>query len=727
MTSSIPFILGMATLALIFLIVAARYWLIRKEYLKTLVDYSSLTLLVNSISDMILVCDIETERIQLFNSAGCARTGYTQQEIHRLMLSDVMIHRPRSSSTASTSQSRHDVDEGGMILPAVLRDEHVPNELGLHDMDESEAGRKLHHSTNIEQIINNVAEVTTGAPPVDLSPSARANLSFSVDTKKTDDEVLIPIEEHESALRTVEVRMKNGDTFRAEANISKFNVKNGDTPGSATSKAMAVIVLRNMTAHIEVRKALRKAKNEAEVANKQKSLFLAFICHELRNPLHGIVGLNEMLMKTATAEQQESCASISECAKLMNVIVDDVLDLSKIQVGKNRLESIQFSMSALFTDLELWIRNLVNPNVVLSMDTPWTGDSGSDLLVFGDPTRLRQILLNLMSNAAKFTIEGDINIICKVIQEEKEFVRCHIEVVDTGEGIAEIDVATLFISYVQANSSVRRKHGGTGLGLCIARGLLQQMKSDICVESKLGEGSRFWFDITFSKARDGQEPAAAARAEVVRIHTDHGTNHYTAKQDDQKTTTSSTSTDDIELTPMKQPKQQSPGGAVQTLPKRSKKTKRKVKLPKSLQDFGNTHQILIVDDVVVNQRIMQSMVNQLGVSHCTAGDGQHALDILDENYSACQLSDEKSVLPIGLVLTDINMPFMDGKQLILAMRGDDKLAEIPVVVFTGNAMPSDIAELYELGSDGVVTKPFKVNNLVSAVEQAVNNRQKLQL
>ncbi|OYV39053.1 MAG: hypothetical protein B7Z80_08370, partial [Rhodospirillales bacterium 20-64-7] len=397
-----------------------------------------------------------------------------------------------------------------------------------------------------------------------------------------------------------------------------------------------------------------KALHEAETSNAAKSQFLANMSHEIRTPLNGVVGMIELMQMTElTPSLQRHVETAAQSSQSLLRLVDDILDLSRIEAGRLQLVAVPFHLPSILHDVRLLFTEQARTKS-LTLLTAITQDMNT--VVAGDKHRLQQILTNLVGNAIKFTPEGTVTVRCSGQPEDEKTIRVRFEVTDTGIGVPAERQAVIFDAFAQADSSMTRRYGGTGLGLSIARQLVHMMDGDIGVQSTVGIGSTFWFTVVLERLPDTVVPVITPPA----------------RPPEPPPVVAPTTT---------QPAFVSPAG---------------VEFRAALKRFGRQSvSILLVEDNPANLRVTQALLETLGCKVETARNGLEAISAYRERR-------------FDLVLMDCQMPEMDGYEATQAIRRLEAVLRrrTPIVALTAHAMEGSREAALDSGMDDQITKPL---------------------
>lgn len=512
----------------------------------------------------------------------------------------------------------------------------------------------------------------------------------------------------------------------------------------------------------------------SEAAAKSKSAFLANMSHEIRTPMNGVLGMLSLLDNTKlTDEQGQYCSTAYHSAETLLSLLNDILDFSKIEAGKLDLESIDFKLIELIEESAgLMAEAAHRKNLELITDI----DPTIPAHTIGDPTRLRQVIINLTSNAIKFTSEGEISINARVVEDDDEYQTIRFEIKDTGIGIAEEQIGKVFNSFEQADGSTTRNFGGTGLGLSISTQLSHLMGGEIGVESEQGVGSTFWFTIRAKKSSQSEENRSRIASQLHNVHAlivdDNHTNRLILERHLSAWGISYKSAEDgkealallesehkngkpftlalldmmmpgmngIELAQniYSQDKYSSLKSIMLTSLSKEEESKHAkqagihawITKPVRMSFLFNTIITVMNDDsshaesltaspqveVVQHTETLlvaeDNPVNQKVVIGMLKKLGYSA-DIANNGQEAV---DAVMANHYDLILMDCHMPVMDGYEATRAIREAMPQSELHIIALTANAMPGDEERCLKVGMNGYLPKPLCIDDLKEKLE-----------
>jgi PAS domain S-box-containing protein len=443
----------------------------------------------------------------------------------------------------------------------------------------------------------------------------------------------------------------------AEAKIKQLN----------EDLAQRVSVLAAVNQELEViTHKFEAAYDQALEASKLKSEFVANISHEVRTPISAVIGMSELLLDSnLTAEQRQFAEIVGDSAQSLLTIINDILDFSKMEAGRIEIESIDFNIDSVIKGCIDWLESVAkDKNICFETSI----DPDIPRLVKGDPLRVRQVLLNLASNAVKFSDKGVVKLSARVVkglvEGDEQLAIVQFEVQDSGIGLSQAAKNRLFQPFSQADGSTTRKYGGTGLGLSISKRLVELMGGEIGLESEENKGSRFYFTVRFKLTSLQEEQRVMAKeGKSGRVPGD-SLSPLVPK------TTVAASPSSVEIEPK------------------------------------SRGMVLLAEDNAILQGLAFRQLVKLGFNVKVANNGQEVIEaIAKDNYA--------------LIFMDCQMPLLDGFEATRAIRQSEKETDkhVLIVALTASAMPADRERCLNCGMDDYLAKPINLQQLSQLVDK----------
>ena len=569
--------------------------------------------------------------------------------------------------------------------------------------------------------------------------------------------------------REFEARRKDGGTVWIALRVGPLD-EAGTSPAPSDGRRRFIGVIHDITERKRAEIELRHAKEAAEDAASAKSEFLANMSHEIRTPMHGVLGAIEMLQDTPLSGQQERFLETARTsASLLLGVIDEILDFSRLEAGKLRIEALDFDLRRTVEDVTAMLAQRAHAK---KLELACYIAPGVPEMVRSDPIRLRQILVNLVGNAIKFTERGEVVVSVGLVPDEAGESLLRFEVRDTGIGIAKDKQPTLFQPFTQADSSTSRRFGGSGLGLSIARRLVELMRGRIGLDSEEGQGSRFWFTLPMLLSGQSLRTPESRNFPGTRVLVvdDNATNRiilhrYLTSWSSQSSSAASGEEAlaklqdaaisgrpyEVALLDLNMPGmdgytlvrriQSDPALAAMPLimlsssvqdPERMAGLRVDIWLDKPVRQSDlhdaistvlhrevpvpqqpdrrvavqfNGERVLLVEDNPITQEVGAEMLRKRGLAVTLAEDGIKAVRTIQTQA-------------FDVVLMDIQMPGMDGYAATRAVREWELVnghPRIPIIALTAHALPADRQKCLAAGMDDYLVKPYSTEAVSTVI------------